>query len=185
MFDSKEHLEGMMLDDYNDRKLEAVEFYKLGKSSPLRCGEIKRKHYRQHGELYYFELRAPSVRYTAAKFASSTLEPLTALRNMIQDALQPANVFSFPKDDDYRSSPIAGQREDCNNIDPINNIDPRNDSYIDPSLSNAAPVSFGRIHGSMKSKYSAQHDEDDDNFHQPQNKSQDRNVHSRYESTPY
>jgi hypothetical protein len=141
IFDSKEHFEQVMIDNYNGRKLESVEFYKLGEKSPLCCGEIKQKNYKSHGMLYYFELKAPSTRYTAAKFASDSWEPLNRLRGMIQDALQPENSHGS-------SSSAAVQR-----LGLEHNL---------TSLSDSAPNSFGGMRGSITCQ-STEDDNDNDN----------------------
>jgi hypothetical protein len=144
MFEDKEQLEHAMIDDYNSRKLDTVEFYKLGDGSPLRCGEIKKKHYKAHGELYYFELKAPAVRYTAAKFACGSWEPLNLLRNSVQAALHPESVFSFPLESTTSpiSSPVSNHKSFTGR-----------ESTVDTDLTHSVPVSFGRMRGSISDAY--------------------------------
>lgn len=67
---------------YEQRKVnQRIETFNLSKDH--KCSKIKTKAYKSHGQLFYFALKVPSLRFTAAKFACESQSDLTALHRKL------------------------------------------------------------------------------------------------------
>ena len=82
LFASKQAYHECVMGAYENRRVnQRIETFNLSKDH--KCSKIKNKMYRSHGSLYYFALKVPSLRFTAAKFASRSEPELVALHRKL------------------------------------------------------------------------------------------------------